>query len=514
MSSVVEDLMSPDAYPEKVGNVTLEQTHISYVFLTEKLVYKIKKPVNFGFLDFTTLEKRKFFCEEEIRLNRRLSPDVYLGMVPVVEREGKLWLFGDGEIVDYAVVMKRLPMERLMKKLVRDNKITDEILQRVAEKIANFHEAAETSPEIRKYGELDTIKFNTDENFEQTEKYIGTAISKRQYETIKRYMNYFYKNKADIVERRVKEGRIKDCHGDLHMEHICITDKDIIIFDCIEFNERFRFSDTAADIAFLAMDLDFYNRRDLSKKLIEYYINFSGDRGLDNILGFYEMYRAYVRGKVNCFKLEDQTISEFEKNEAMKAANRYFELSSSYIPKLILICGYIGTGKSSFARKFSEKTGIEIISSDVVRKEIAGISTREHRYEDFRSGIYSPEFSRKTYDEMLKRAKEYLAKGKSVILDATFSKKKGRLVAKDIAKGEGAVFLCIEVTCPEELIRSRMDKRMIDGSDVSDGRWEIFPEHKSSFEEINEFSDDEHFIVDTSEDVEAELEKILELIRA
>jgi len=512
MSSIVEDLMYPDAYPERVGKVSLEQTHISYVFLTDNLVYKIKKPVNFGFLDFSTLEKRKFFCEEEVRLNRRLSPEVYLGVVPVVERDGRLWLHGSGNIVDYAVVMKRLPIDRLMKKLVKDGRFVDEMLERVAKKIAEFHKHAETSPEIEKFGEVVSIKFNTDENFEQTEKYIGTAISKGHFTSIKRYTNSFYEKRVELIERRIREGRIKDCHGDLHMEHICIMDEDIIIFDCIEFNERFRFSDTAADVAFLVMDLDFYGRKDLSEKMTKYYVTYSGDSNLENILGFYKMYRAYVRGKVNCFKLEDPSISEAEKNEAILTANKYFKLAYSCIPKLILVCGYIGTGKSSFAREISKRTNVKVISSDVVRKELAGVSTNEHRYEDFRSGIYSPDFSRRTYNELLRIAREYLGKGRSVILDATFSKRKGRMAAKEIAQEEGAMFLCVEVICSDEIIKSRMDKRMEDGSDVSDGRWEIFPEHKKSFEKVEEFPDEEHFIVDTSKDMVDGLEKVLEFI--
>jgi hypothetical protein len=331
MTYLVKDLLEPAAYPHDVKEVELVQTHISYVFLTDRYVYKIKKPVNFGFLDFTTLEKRKYYCEQELKLNRRLSPDVYIGVLPVVEKNGKASLKGNGKIIDYAVKMKRLPVDRLMKTLLQRGELTEKMLDRVAEKIAEFHSSAETSDEIKKYGEIETIKFNTDENFQQTERFINKTISQLQYDVLKNYTNKFYEEKRDVIVERIKNGRIRDCHGDLHMEHICITDEDIIIFDCIEFNERFRYSDTAADIAFLAMDLDFYGRRDISDRMMECYVKHSEDYGVMEMLDFYKVYRAYVRGKVISFKLDDVSIAESEKNEAINTARKYFKLAYSYV---------------------------------------------------------------------------------------------------------------------------------------------------------------------------------------
>lgn len=331
MPSIVEDLQEPEAYPEEVSEVELVQTHISFVFLTDKLVYKVKKPVNFGFLDFSTLEKRKYYCEQEVKLNSRLSPEYYLDVIPVVERNGKLRFWGEGELVDYAVRMKKLPMDRQMKYLLQKGELTDEMLDRVAQKIAVFHNEAETSPEIENFGELSAVKYNTDENFEQTEKYIGKTISKEQFESLKSYTDEFYQQNEGLIQSRIEDKRIRDCHGDLHMEHILITNDDVVVFDCIEFNDRFRYSDTAADIAFLAMDLDYYGRGDLSNKLIEYYSKHSGDEKVKDMIIFYKIYRAYVRGKVISFKLDDPHISQEEKDKAAKDAHKYFELAHSYI---------------------------------------------------------------------------------------------------------------------------------------------------------------------------------------
>ena len=335
---IVKALLRPEAYDEKVKKIRALQTHISYVFLTGKYAYKIKKPVNFGFLDFSTLEKRKQFCELEVQLNSRLSPHVYLGTVPVIAEGGRLRFGsihdgnrgGDGDTVDWAVVMNKIPMEKSMKKLAEQNKLTRDIIDSVAWKIAEFHKSAETSPEIEKYGSIAVVKKNTDENFEQTEKYIGVTISEDTYYRLFDYTEDFYRNNADIFQGRIQSKKIRDCHGDLHMEHICITEP-ITIFDCIEFNYRFRYSDTAADIAFLAMDMDFHGLKSLSEYLIERYMEYSGDHGLRDILDFYKIYRAYVRGKVISFRLDDPHIPEHEKEWAKKEANSYFKLAESYI---------------------------------------------------------------------------------------------------------------------------------------------------------------------------------------
>lgn len=327
---IEEELMRTDAYPEETGGVELLQTHISFVFLTDNYVYKVKKPVNFGFLDFSTLEKRKHYCEKEIELNKRLSSDVYLEVVPVVDSGERLVLAGEGDIVDYAVKMKRIPMDRLMKTLLSNGELTEDMVGEVGKKIAGFHEIAENSPEIDRFGDIETVEFNTDENFQQTEKYIGQSITKERFDFIKSYTDEFYDGKRDVIEGRVKQKRIKDCHGDLHMEHICLT-KPIIIFDCIEFNDRFRYSDTAADIAFLAMDLDYNGRQDFSKVLMDAYVEYSGDKGVWDMLNFYKIYRAYVRGKVISFRLDDPAISEEDKEEALNLASRYFELAESYV---------------------------------------------------------------------------------------------------------------------------------------------------------------------------------------
>jgi len=303
---------------------------MSFIFLTGEYVYKIKKPVNLGYLDYTTLEKRHLFCHQELELNRRLCPGAYLAVVPIVEEKGGLRIEGQGKAIEYAVKMKQLPQDRMMDVLLPRGQVTLEMVARVAEKLADFHKKAETSREIAAFGKLDVVRQNTDENFAQTEKYIGTSITAEEYQHTKNYTNDFIDSNASLFDKRVREGRIRDCHGDLHAAHVCFTG-DICIYDCIEFNERFRYSDTASEIAFLAMDLDRYQQAGLSRQLVNTYVRLSHDEELLKLLDFYKCYRAYVRGKVESFKLDDPYIPEEEKAKVLTAARSYFELAESYV---------------------------------------------------------------------------------------------------------------------------------------------------------------------------------------
>jgi aminoglycoside phosphotransferase family enzyme len=330
LPALVEALLKPETYAHHPAKVELVQTQMSFIFLTGDYVFKIKKPVDLGYLDYTTLEKRLFFCRQEIELNRRLCPDAYLDVVPVIRQNGQIQLGGEGDAIEYAVKMRQLPAGRMMDKLLTQGLVTEEMVNRVAEKLAAFHAKAITSPEISKYGSLKAIRINTDENFDQTEKYIDVTISSPRYNEIKAYTEDFLESSKSLFYRRVKEGRIKDCHGDLHAAHVCISNG-ICIYDCIEFNDRFRYGDVASEVAFLAMDLDRFQRADLSGAFVNSYVRLSQDEELLKLLNFYKCYRAYVRGKVSSFMFDDAYLQEKEKKDARAAARMYFELAESYI---------------------------------------------------------------------------------------------------------------------------------------------------------------------------------------
>jgi uncharacterized protein len=329
---VVDALMKPEAYEENPGNIELIQTHISFVFLTMRFVYKVKKAVNLGFLDFTTLEKRRFFCEKELELNRRLCRDMYLEVV-TINKAFAIKIKGEGETVEYAVKMKRMPQEKMLSKLLEKNQVDDRLVDRIAKIIAEFHSKAETNNRISEFGSLETIKTNWKENFEQTEAYVGKTISLEDFKLIRERVEDFVKGNVSLFEKRIAEGRVRDCHGDIHSSNIFATNG-IYIFDAIEFNERFRYSDVSADVAFLAMDLDFRRRSDLSDFFIERYVTYSGDQELRKLLPFYKCYRAYVRGKVAGFKLDDPNVSNEDKNAAAEEAEAYFKLAADYVKTL------------------------------------------------------------------------------------------------------------------------------------------------------------------------------------
>ena len=510
--SLTEALKSPQIYPDSPSQIRIAETHISYLFFTGRYVYKVKKPVDFGFLDFTTLEKRKFFCLQEVKLNSRLSPDVYLGVEEIREENGRISLGGQGKIIEYAVKMKELPSEGMLIRLVSEGKAKPELMDRIALKIATFHREAETSNEIAGFGNVSVIKKNMQENFIQTVPYIVKTLLREQYDFISERAVAFLEHKNLIFAKRKNGGMIKDCHGDLHLGAICVEKDNIQVFDCIEFNDRFRYGDTAADIAFLTMDLEYNNRFDLSSAFTEAYIRYSGDSDISVVLRFYKSYRAYVRGKVMSFLLDEEEVSEEQKRKALISAKGYFGLAYSYFmqPTLIIMAGLVGTGKSAVAVSLGEATGAPVVRSDEARKRFAGILPGEHRYEDYEKGIYSEEFTNKTYSELLKEASEILGGGRSIILDASYKSRASRERAAALAREKGARFFIVECVCEEEVVRARLKKRMGE-KEVSDGRWETYERQKHGFEQITE-NEGRLIRIDSARPVEENMELILKVI--
>lgn len=513
---IIKSLLKPTAYPDPTTKVDLIQTHVSFLFLTDSYVYKIKKPVDFGFLNFTTLDRRRFYCNEEVRLNLRLCPDMYLGVVEVKESTAGATISGDGSIIDYAVKMKRLPEERMLDHLLADNLVTKVDIQRIARTIAEFHNHAVQGDEIDSYGTIESIRRNWEESFQQVGEFINLTLTSHDLRIIRDWVETFLNENIDIFAKRVSGGHIRDCDGDIHLENICLTDQ-VYIFDCIEFNNRFRYSDTAADIAFFLMDLDFHQKSFFRNVFLDEYIMVSGDREATLLLDFYMVYRAVVRGKVECLKLNDQHIPDDEKQFARDKASRYFRLARGYILRnrlnstLFVTCGLMGTGKSVLASELAFQLGLEIISSDSIRKILAGIPPPSHAYDDFNQGIYDRESTKATYRDMLIRAEKYLGAGRSVIVDATFKRKDDRNEFQKLAKRYNVPMYVIQTFCPENIIKLRLDMRLQKPGETSDGRWELFYRQKEEFEPLE--SDEGRFIfVDTSNPVSYTVDKILEAL--
>ncbi len=499
-----------------MDRVELLQTHISYVFLAGDHVYKVKKPVDFGFLDFSTPAKRCYYCRQEVLLNSRLCPDTYLGVVRIRQSGERIAIDGSGRVVEYAVHMRRLPAERMMDRLLAQGAVSAEMVERIAGRLAEFHRSADTSRRIAEYGDW-AVRYAWEENFRQWAPLVGQTITPEQDRVLRAFGQAFLARRRDLLHRRVDQLRIRDCHGDLRSDAVCFVDG-VCIFDCIDFSRRLRYTDVAGDVGFLAMDLDYRGRPDLARALVDRYVVTSGDADVAEVIDFYKCYRACVRGKVEGFLLDQAEVPAAAKRRARRAAQRYFELACGYaasLPPALLVttCGLTATGKSTLARRLAQLTGAEVISSDVVRKALAGLQPSEHRFEPFRRGLYSPEATDRTYVALLEAARRALAEGRSVIADASFTRRTHRRWARRLALDTGAQFVCLEFRASRTAVRRRLARRLREGGDPSDARWEIYVAQKRTFQAPTEVPAERHLVVDSARPLDAQARAVLAGLR-
>jgi aminoglycoside phosphotransferase family enzyme/predicted kinase len=505
ISPLIAAMLRPEFYPHNPAKVEFRQTHISYVFLAGRYVYKIKKAVKFPFLDYSTLEKRRHFYDEEVRLNRRLAPNTYLGTVGICRAKGSFFLDENSlsdkaRIVEYAVKMNRLPEDRMLTALLRDQSAKPSHIAAIAKKLAAFHESA-ASEKSAHYGSLPAIAAKVRDNFGETRRFIGRTVGKRCFETIEAYSEGFLKEHSDLLARRASESRVREGHGDLRAEHICLVG-DIEIFDCIEFDEGLRYGDVASEIGFLSMDLDFLGQADLSAKLESMYASAAGDPGLSALLPFYKCYRAFVRGKVESLKSDEPEVSEYERSQAALQSLRYFLLSTRYAktppkPMLLVVCGLVATGKSTVARLLSARTGFPVFDSDQVRKKLAGIAPNSRAREDYQKGIYTKDFTQRTYENVLKAADGRLAEGQGVIIDATFADPQHRRLVTELASRHKVPLLFVECRADENTIRQRLTDRQKDEHEPSDATGVVYERMRTEFRPLSEIPAACRFKLDT-----------------
>jgi aminoglycoside phosphotransferase family enzyme/predicted kinase len=510
---IIRVMQQPNFYPHAVQAVRLRETHISTVFLTGDFVYKIKKPVDLDFLDFTTLQSRHRFCRMEVDLNRRLAKDVYLGVVAITRKDGRYYLDGRGPAVEYAVKMRQLPAEAEMVQLLSQGGIDSAETDLLARVLSRFYKTARTGPDIDVIGSWDTIRTNCEENFTQTEEFAGRIVNQRKFQIIRAAVRSFLRRRKTLFDQRVADGKIRDCHGDLRTGHVYFTQDGIQIIDCIEFNERFRYGDISCDLAFLAMDLDFEGYPHIAHTLLRAYAQHSGDHDVFVLLDFYKCYRACVRVKVNCFRLQQEGLNDTERRELLAETRRYLDLAYRYAvqftrPTVWVVCGLIATGKTTIARSLAGALQINILQSDVVRKQLFDRRGEESGEVAFEAGIYSPEATSLTYGRLLLLAQEQIERGNSVILDASFAGREHRREALRLAKDMDVNIIFIECTCSESLIRERLRRRNHTKT-VSDARLQHFEPFKSRFEALDEIPAEILIRVDTGRPVPQSLEEIL-----
>lgn len=516
----LKTMLDPKTYPHHVDEVRLIQTHISWVFLAGEKVYKVKKPIDFGFLDFTTLEKRRRFCLEELRLNRRLAPEIYLDVQPVTSEGDRISLNGKGEPVEWAVVMARMPDPGMMARLIDMDALGEDEIDMIVRRLVPFYKNADSGDQVNRFGDIGTIIQNTEENFEQTAPFLGKIIDKQTYDHIVRYTRSFIAEGGDTFKQRVIKGRIREGHGDLYSANICFDKKKnkVYIFDCIEFNERFRYGDIASDVAFLAMDLDYQGLPGLSNRFVRAFSKGMEDIGLAGVLDFYKCYRAYVRGKIGCFTWAAEGVEKDVRKSAGDQARQYFRLALRYAkgakrPVLYVFFGPSGSGKSALSSSWAGGHGLPVYNSDRVRKEtVLKIPPDERHIEPMGEGIYNPEITKRTYRALARLGARHLMQGESAALDATYKDKGERARLTEAAREAGADIRFILCTCPEDEIRRRLLERAGKEGQVSDGRWEVYLAQKGAFT-TDALSDIEFYPLSTDRTMDALVAELDERVK-
>jgi len=490
---LIEQMLSPDFYPHKVTQeIELIQTHISFVLLTGKYAYKVKKPMNFGFLDFSTLEKRQFFCQEELRLNRRLAPDLYLQILPITEVDRKFGfdvspnIISNSEPVEYAIQMLQFPQSNLLINLFEQNKLTIDQVIDIGKQLANFHQHAATSEHISSFGTKDAVRAVAEDNYQHTVKYIGLAQTQAQFDRTREYTEKFFAENAELFVDRIAQGKVKECHGDLHLKNICVYEDKIQIFDCIEFNEPFRNSDAIYDAAFLLMDLQYRGRRDLANAFLNNYLEQTGDYNAVPLLPLYCSMRAYIRAKVTSFLLDDPGIPQPVKDRAKTEAAAYYKMAWEYTKpsqgKLILMSGLSGSGKSTVARELAQRIDAIHLRSDAIRKHLAGIDLMQRGGD----AIYTPEMTAKTYSRLWEIGVLLASKGFNVILDAKYDRTALRAEAIDQATTHHIPIQIIYCHTELDLIKQRLSDRTAANNDIADATTDLLASQQQAFEGFSE----------------------------
>ena len=476
---LVAAMMDPGFYPKPAPEIIHKETHISHVFLAGDLVYKIKKAVRFSFLDYSTLQRRLRFLNEELRLNRRLAPSVYLGVMPIT-LDGSEWhLGGDGSPAEYALVMRRLPERRMLPFLLETGQVTRAMIVELAEVLARFHMQAERVrlPDASGYPKALAHRWNN--NIRELEPWLQTSSDVETVEALKDFGARFIDRHHDLLIRRAKQGSIRDVHGDLHCEHVCFAPEGIQIFDCIEFDAEMRQCDLASEMAFLAMDLAVRGGEFAITPLFTRYLELLDDPEMPVLLPFYQSYRAVVRAKVHALR----------SGRMCPQAARYLCFAGRFSwslmkPFVLMISGLTGSGKSSLARELGARLGMPVINSDAVRKAIAGSPGRQIVPLD--QGIYSLKMTEKTYAKMIQEAEKRILEGEGAILDATFAQRAHREKIVRLAEKHRVPLVVIHCVASDETTKRRLAEREAEGKDVSDGRWEIYLKQKTAFEPMSE----------------------------
>jgi aminoglycoside phosphotransferase family enzyme/predicted kinase len=484
--------------------VDVRQTHISWVFLAGDLVYKLKKPVCFGFVDYSTPELRLECCRAEVTLNRRLARSIYLGVAPIIRHAESFGLGAvdardAGEVVDHLVVMRRLPEMRMLDRMIAAGEAGAADLERLAAKLAAFHDACPDRGD--RYGSLAAIREAVCGNLAECGTAAGATLDEARRSVVATFIDRYLAEHEPLFAQRAATGRIRDGHGDLRAEHVCLTG-DLDVFDCVEFSERLRSVDVASEIAFLAMDLDFLGEPVLADGFARSYAHLAGDSALVSLQRFYRCHRALVRGKVEYLRSSEPEVAEEDRASAREASRRYFRLAARYgrgpiSPELVVVCGLSGTGKSTVARMVGDITGFAAVRSDAVRKDLAGVPRFAHPEGAAAESLYDAETTRATYEELRRRGRRTLRAGYGVVLDATFRDPDECRRIVELARDEKVPVRFLECRASSAEVLRRLRARRAAPNEASDADTDVYLRQRDEPSRFEALPSDVHHVVDT-----------------
>ncbi|MEN9556075.1 MAG: hypothetical protein RLZZ232_2361 [Planctomycetota bacterium] len=474
---ILEFLSRPEAYAHHPASVRCVQTHASWVFLASPYVYKVKKPVDFGFLNFTTLERRYQNCLRELQLNRRLAEDVYLDVEAICRIDGRWVLTTEpqGEVFEWCVRMRELDPREFLRQRLLDSVVTPADVRRVAERLLAFYESQPPLPLEESRAATERLHTFAADNLRVATQFAGQSITAHGLAALAEYNRIFELTHATLLQSRSQLGWIRDAHGDLHLDHVHLSGDAVRIYDCLEFNAELRHIDVACDVAFLIMDLDFHGRHDLAEILKARLQESWRDPALTQLLCYYQCYRGCVRGKVESLHSVTETAADPERQAAIALARRYFQLAVGYAlsgtaPCVLVCCGRIATGKSALAEFLSQETGWPLYSSDRLRKTLANVELNYRGTAEERATLYGSAMTEQVYSELSHQAVWHFRRGHSVILDATYSDRQHRTSLRQSVTTAGGSLMWVEATADDAVVRARLRRREHESHVISDAR--------------------------------------------
>jgi aminoglycoside phosphotransferase family enzyme/predicted kinase len=506
-SLLIKALSEACAYQHEIADISIVETHISWVLLTGQFAYKIKKPVNFGFLDFSTLKKRQFSCQEELRLNRRLAPDIYLDVVPITGTSDQPRMDGAGEAIEYAVKMTQFPAGLTLSELAECKRLTSGEIDQITGIVADFHETIAKADEASPYGSSECIKHWFVENFEHIRPLLTDDKLKQQLEAIQVWGDLEYDRKTALMQSRKQQGYVRECHGDLHLSNMTLINGKVTLFDCIEFNPKLRWIDVISEVAFVVIDLLHFGYDYYAYRLLNHYLQHTGDYRGVALLRYYLVYRALVCAKVSLLR-QAQQPADAVGNQAplkyIKFANLAERFTKPEPVTLIITHGYSGSGKSTIAGRLAEKTGALQIRSDVERKRLFGYKAQEHTGSELDSGLYTQESSLKTYRHLADCAKTVIEAGFSAIIDAAFLKAAQRDLFRKLADESGASILIVDFQASDEELSRRIRQRQ---NDASEATIDVLRHQQQTAQPLS--FDEQKFVITIDAGSDKALEKLL-----